>query len=171
MSQPKPDDLLCETPAIRRWLSRLGVPESDLDDVVAEVVASAWASIVRGSFKPDPELAPKAAFQKWIWGVTWRQGSTALNRAYRRRELVFAEVPDSRTTTEEPAILARDELTLLCGIPLRRRAVLLAHAAGCSMPEIAKALGIPVSTGWTHLRLARVDLLAILRRRAARDRR
>ena len=171
MSQPKPDNLLCETPAIRRWLARLGVPESDLDDVVAEVVASAWASIVRGTFKPDPGLAPKAALQKWIWGVTWRQGSTFLNRAYRRRELVYAEVPDSRTTTEEPAILARDELALLCGIPLKRRAVLLAHAMGCSIPEIAAALGIPVATGWSLLRLARADLLEILKRRAARDRR
>ena len=170
MSQPKPDDLLRETPAIRRWLARLGVPEADLDDVVAEVIARAWASIARGNFKPDPELPPRTALQKWMWAVTWRQSSTFLSRAYRRHELIFAEVPDSRATTEEPAILARDELALLCGIPLKRRAVLLAHAAGCGIPEIAEALGIPVATAWSLLRLARVDLLAILKRRAARER-
>jgi RNA polymerase sigma-70 factor (ECF subfamily) len=168
MSRPTAKELLRETPSIRHWLRHCGVRHADLDDVTSDVIGRAWESIARGGFRPYPDIKPRYALRAWLQGVTWRRASTFLNRAYLRHEVLVEQVPD-RTTTDEGEVIARSELTLLCGIPLKRRAVLLAHAAGCGMPEIAKALGIPVSTGWTLLRLARVDLLAILKRRAARD--
>jgi RNA polymerase sigma-70 factor (ECF subfamily) len=170
MSRPTPEELLNEAPTIRRWLARHGVPEVDLDDMTAEVIARAWASIAKGCFKPDPILAPRTALQMWIWAVTWRQSSTFLNRAYRRHELLLEDVPDNSAVTTEGEIIARSDLALLDGIEPERRAVLIAHAAGLQMHEIAAAMGTPVATGWSRLRLARVDLLAILKRRAARER-
>ena len=170
MSRPTAKELLRETSSIRHWLRHCGVRPADLDDVTSDVIGRAWESIDRGSFQASPNMKPRYALRVWLQGVTWRRASTFLNRAYLRNEVLVEQVPN-RTTTEEGEVIARSELTLLCGIAPVRRAVLVAHAAGCSMPEIAKALGIPVATGWSLLRLARADLLEILKRRAARDRR
>ena len=169
MSRPTAKELLRETSSIRHWLRHCGVRPADLDDVTSDVVGRAWQSIERGNFQPSPNMKPRRALRVWLQGVTWRRASTFLNRAYLRNEILVEQVPDDRATTEEGEVIARSELTLLCGIPLKRRAVLLAHAMGCSIPEIAEALGIPVATAWSLLRLAKVDLLEILKRRAARD--
>ena len=79
-------------------------------------------------------------------------------------------MPEASTASAEGQLLARDELSLLCGIAPERRAVLLAHAVGCGVPEIAKAMGVCENTVWSRLRQGRLDLLAILRRRTARER-
>ena len=169
-TKPAAAELLREIDAIHFWLRRCGVCSVDIDEVTAETIAAAWESIERGRFQPYPEMKPRTALRSWLQGVAWRRASTFLGRAYRRREVSVGQVPEESTTTTEGEILARSELTLLDGIAAERRAVLLAHAAGCGMQSIAEAMGIPVSTAWTRLRLGRLDLLAALRRRAARER-
>ena len=168
--RPSPEELLREAPTICRWLRRYGVPEGDLDDVTAETIAAAWLGVERGSYRPDPTMPRRAGLLCWIRGIAWRQGATALGRAYRRREVPSDQMPKDRATTIEDELVARDELSLLDALAPERREVLLAFAAGCGVPEIADAMGANVSTTWSRLRQGRLDLLAILRRRAARER-
>ena len=168
--RPSAVELLREAPTICRWLRRYGVPEVDLDDVIAETIAAAWLGVTRGSYRPDPAMPRRAGLLCWIRGIAWRQGATALGRAYRRREVPSDQMPKGRSTTIEDELQARDELTLLDALAPERRMVLLAFAAGCGIPEIAKAMGANESTTWGRLRQARLDLLAILRRKAARER-
>jgi RNA polymerase sigma-70 factor, ECF subfamily len=170
VTYPTPEELLSEAPTIRRWLRRHGVPPVDMDDLVAEVIAAAWRSIDRGRFKPDPTLAPRTALHIWIWAVTWRRSSATLRRAHRKHEVLVAQTPLGSAQSPEPCLLARDELALLSAIKPRRRAVLLAHAAGITIPEIAAAMGANISTTWSRLRQGRLDLLALLRREAAKVR-
>ena len=169
-TKPGAAELLLETKAIHFRLRNCGVSAADLDEVTAETIAAAWESIERGRYQPHPDAKPRSVLRAWLQGVAWRRASTFLGRAYRRREVLFEQVPDDITATTEDEILARDELSLLDGIAPERRSVLLAHAAGCSMQSIAESLGIPVATGWSRLRQGRIDILAALRRRAARER-
>ena len=169
MSRPTGAELVRETEAIRFWLRACGIPAVDLDDTTCDVIAAAWESIDRGLFDPYPEAKPRAALRTWLHGVTWRRASTYHKRAFRRHE-VLVEEPSGRATTPEGALLARDELELLTEIAPRRRAVLLAFAAGLGIPEIAAAMGANESTTWGRLRQGRLDLLAILRREAAKAR-
>ena len=169
--RPEPEELLREAATICRWLRHYGVPEVDLDDATAETIAAAWLGVDRGSYQPDPVMPPRAALLCWLRGIAWRQGATALGRAYRRREVPSDQMPKGRAMTIDDELQARDELSLLDGLKPERRMVLLAYAAGCGIPEIADAMGANVSTTWGRLRQGRLDLLAILQRRAARDRR
>jgi RNA polymerase sigma-70 factor (ECF subfamily) len=58
--------------------------------------------------------------------------------------------------------LARSALETL---ELGRRAVFILHALDeCPMPEVARALGLPLNTAYSRLRLARADLALAVRR-------
>lgn len=170
MSRPTGAELLRETAAIHFRLRSCGVSAADLDEVTADVIAAAWESITRGLYQPQPTTRPRSVLRAWLQGIAWRRANTLYDRAYRHREVSVEQVPDVITASAEGQILARDELTLLCGIAPERRVVLLAHAAGCGVGEIAKAMGVCENTVWSRLRQGRLDLLAALRRRAARER-
>jgi RNA polymerase sigma-70 factor (ECF subfamily) len=170
MSRPTAKELLNESKTIRYWLSKSGVRAVDLDEVTADVIAATWESIERGHFQIFPGVKPRTALLAYMQGVTWHRAHAFLKRAYRRHELLFEQVPDDSTATPDARIIARDELTILDGLKPERRDVLLAHAAGCNVGEIAEATGVCVNTVWSRLRLGRRDLLAALRRRAARER-
>ena len=171
-SKPKVDALLVVAPAIRRWLEYHRVPEIDRDDLVSEIVSTAWWSVQLGNFKPDPERDEQASLAAWIRGITWRHVSTYRGRAHRRHEQLFdpADMPDTADRGPLAMIIACDELKILREVKPSRRKVLVAFGQGHGIPEIAEALAIPVATAWSRLRLARLDLLAALRRRAARER-
>ena len=66
---------------------------------------------------------------------------------------------------------ARERLRCaLAQVELHRRAVLiLKDIDGQSIPEIAHALGIPLNTAYSRLRLARADLAGILTAKAAKE--
>ena len=169
-THPTPEELLREAPTICRWLRHYGVPEVDLDDATAETIAAAWLGVDRGSYQPDPVMPPRAALLCWLRGIAWRQGATALGRAFRRREVPIEHMPKGRAMTIEGELQARDELSLLDGLAPERRETILLYALGCGAPEIAAKMSTCESTVWSRLRQARLDLLAILRREAARGR-
>jgi RNA polymerase sigma-70 factor (ECF subfamily) len=66
---------------------------------------------------------------------------------------------------EEHSLLLR----ALDTIDLERRAVLVLHEwDGEPIPEVARALGIPLNTAYSRLRAAREDLAAAVKRLTAR---
>lgn len=63
---------------------------------------------------------------------------------------------------------ARDRALVLSALDLltddRRAVFVAAEIEGLAMPEITAALGIPLNTGYTRLRLARADFIAAVTR-------
>jgi DNA-directed RNA polymerase specialized sigma24 family protein len=98
--------------------------------------------------------------------------STYRGRAHRRHEQLIdpADMPDTAVRGPLAMIIACDELKILGEVTPARRKVLVAFGQGYGIPEIAEVLAIPVATAWGRLRQGRLDLLAILRRNAARGR-
>ena len=169
---PTAAELVKQRPVISRWLRYYGVVPNDVEDITAETIAAAWHAIDRGRYEPTAGKPRRVALLNYLLGIAWRQASTSLGKAHKHREIATepACMPRDAAVNTEPCLLARDELALLNEIKPRRRAVLLAHAAGCSMQAIAESLSIPVATGWSRLRKGRADLLAILRRETAKAR-
>lgn len=171
--RPTAAELVRETKVLRRWLLHYGIDQCDVDDMAAEIVIAAWRAGQEDRYRPDPMAPDRVALLGWLRGIMWRAASTFLSRAYHQHEISVetVDLPKSRRVDIEEQIIARDEMALLSEIPFERRMIMIAHAAGCSMAEIAEAAGIHKNTAWSRLRLGREDLLAILRRRAARERR
>jgi RNA polymerase sigma-70 factor (ECF subfamily) len=143
-------------------LRRLGVRESDLEDVTHDVFFS-----VSGKLR---EFDARRPLRPWLFGFAFRRAAD-YRRLARNRFEVFdanAEPRDPAPDPLEHAIaheglgIARDALGAL---ELERRAVFILHDLdGVSMPEIALELGIPVNTAYSRLRLARGELAAAVKR-------
>lgn len=170
--RPTAPELIRESATIKRWLRNYGVEPNDVDDMTAEVVIAAWRAGQEDRYRPDPMKPDRVALIGFLYGVAWRVAASFLDLARHRYESPRggADMADGGSANIEGAIIARDEMTVLAEVQFDRRMVIIAHAAGCPMGEIAKAAGIPQSTAWSRLRQGRLDLLAILRRRAARER-
>jgi DNA-directed RNA polymerase specialized sigma24 family protein len=170
--RPTAAELLCEVKVIKRWLRRYGVDPVDVEDMTAEVVIAAWRAGQENRYRPDPMKPDRVALIGFLYGVAWRVAASFLDLARHRYESPrgAADMADGGSANIEDAIIARDEMALLAGVRFDRRMIMIAHAAGCPMGDIAEAAGINPSTAWSRLRQGRLDLLAILKRRAARDR-
>jgi RNA polymerase sigma-70 factor, ECF subfamily len=148
-------------------LRRLGVRDADLEDVTHEVFLAVFRKL--DQYDPARPLRP------WLFGFAFRLASDHRDLARHRLELI-AEAPearDERPNALEVAIqgqeleIAREALGTL---ELGRRAVFILHELDeCPMPEVAAAVGIPLNTAYSRLRLARADLAAAVRRIRARS--
>lgn len=143
-------------------LRRLGVRDAELEDVTHDVFLAVFRKLDR--FEPGRPLKP------WLFGFAFRMASDYRDLARNRLEVTgeSAEPKD-----EKPDALAhvmqRQGVELALGvlgtITLERRAVFILHELDeCPMPEVAEALGIPLNTAYSRLRLARADLAAAARR-------
>jgi len=148
-------------------LRRLGVAPRDLEDLTHQVFLQIHSRL--SSFDGSRPLRP------WLFAFALRAASNHRKLARHRVELsiVAPDVADSRALADEQ-LIARQERELaelaLTRVALDRRAVLLLHEIeGHTIPEIARALDIPLNTAYSRLRLARQDYeLAIRRLRARR---
>lgn len=143
-----------------RALRRLGVREAHLDDAAQET----WVVVHRrlGTFEG------RSSLRTWLAGVAMRVASD--HRRWRRRKDPHDPIPDEPTfATTEPspeAALQRAQSAqildrLLDAIPEERRAVFfLTELEQMSAPEVSEALGIPVNTVYSRLRVARVEFEA-----------
>ncbi len=143
-------------------LRRLGVQERDLEDLCHDVFVVVFRNF--GAYDTRRPIRP------WLFGISFRVASD-----YRRSARYRREIPG---TTREPTCPAprADEVMLrrerqrlvalaLDGLDLDRRAVFVMHEIdGHVMPDIAAALGIPVNTAYSRLRLARADFAAAVQR-------
>lgn len=129
---------------------RLRVPAHAVDDAVQEVFLVAH----RRMGELDDVVSPRA----WLYGVTrrvvFRQRRTSARLA--RKRFAFASTQESRSEPHHRHEAARDASRLLKGLEQDQREVfVMSELLGMHAPEIAVAVGVPVNTVYSRLRLAR----------------
>ena len=157
------------------WSStrRLGVPVDAVDDVVQEifVVVNARLSTVE----------QPASLRSWIYGVARRTVST-YHRGRRVRSARESHDPlDDLANAMQPSPLdlavLSDEVRLLWRLlgelgAVKREVFVLAELEEMTVPEIAGAIGVPLNTAYSRLRVAREEFSeALARHEAAQEER
>jgi RNA polymerase sigma-70 factor, ECF subfamily len=142
-------------------LRRLGVREADLEDLAHEVFLKVHANL--GKFDPARPIRP------WLFGFAYRVAADHRRLARNRLEVtgVHAEAIDSGPAADERLEAAEQKALIeraLSEMALDRRAVLVLHDVDeVTVPEIAGALGIPLNTAYSRLRLAREELASAVK--------
>ncbi|HUB09091.1 MAG TPA: sigma-70 family RNA polymerase sigma factor [Myxococcales bacterium] len=151
-----------ELPYVLRSLRRLGVPAADAEDLTHEVFVVAFQSL--------DQIDASRPLRPWLFGIALKLAANFRRKAQRSREVgdEALEAPDDRADPEGAAAARQDrELVLraLGDVELDRRAVFVMYELnGHSMADIAEALGIPVNTAYSRLRLARAEFAESVRR-------
>jgi RNA polymerase sigma-70 factor, ECF subfamily len=150
-------------------LRRLGVRQADLEDVTHDLFVAVYKKL--------PTFDRSKPIRPWLFGFAYRFASDYRQLARHRREVLML-APETRDPAPsafdradfgETLDVARRALDML---DLDRRAVFVLHELDeCPMPEVAQALGIPLNTAYSRLRLAREDLASAIRRLRARGKR
>ena len=143
-------------------LRRLGVPVRDLEDLTHDVFLRVY--------RQWHQFDPARPVRPWLFAFAFRVASDYRRRAAHRREVLepAAESLDPEPTAADQ--LERAEMlsagwAVLETLDMGRRAVFILYELdGCSMPEVAMALGIPVNTAYSRLRLAREQFRSSLAR-------
>lgn len=148
-------------------LARLGVRPADVEDRCHEVFLT-----VHRKLADYDEARP---VRPWLFGIAYRVASHYRRAAMRRREILGVDpaLEDPARAPDEEAA-AREERSILLealeALDIERRAVIVMHDwDGEPIPEVARALGIPLNTAYSRLRMAREDL-AVAVKRASRSR-
>jgi RNA polymerase sigma-70 factor (ECF subfamily) len=150
-------------------LRRLGVHERDLEDVAHDVFLAIHKKL--GDYDPARPLRP------WIFAFAFRFAADYRKLARHRREKLAdrddaIEATDVGPSVDDRIDAARDRqlvLEALEALDLDKRAVFVMHEIdGNAMPAIATALGIPVNTAYSRLRLAREQFAASVKRLRSR---
>jgi RNA polymerase sigma-70 factor, ECF subfamily len=143
-------------------LRRLGVREADLKDQTQEVFLTVHQLLA--DYDPARPLRP------WLFGIAYRYA--ARYRALARHKYEVPEADDEPAgggplADEQVATRQRLDRVLkaIHTIELPLRAVfVMAEIDGHSIPDVAQALGIPLNTAYSRLRLARRDFDASVKR-------
>ena len=147
-------------------LRRLGVRPGDVEDVAHEVFLAVHRLL--------PLYDASRPLKPWLFGIAFREASDYRRRAHVSRELL---VEPAEEVSDEPLADAHLEASerralldeALAALDLDKRAVMLLHDLDEQpMPTVAEALGIPLNTAYSRLRLARAELRATLARLMAR---
>jgi RNA polymerase sigma-70 factor (ECF subfamily) len=145
------------------WLSlrRLGVHDRDLEDVAQEVFVQVYRRF--DDYDPSRPVRP------WLFAFALRCASD-WRRLARHREVgpEFGE-PASPAPSADVTIARAEDVALvhraLEEVDVERRAVLILYELDeVPMKEIAVALGIPLFTAYSRLRVAREELTVAIRR-------
>jgi RNA polymerase sigma-70 factor (ECF subfamily) len=160
---PSFDDLYrAQFAYVWRTLRRLGVPERDVEDVTHDVF------VVVNRRLPDYDAT--RPIKPWLFGIAFRLASEDKRRVRNRVEISadVADAPDGAPTAVE--LLEADEqrqLVLDCLAKLelgQRAALILVDIDGESPTEVAVALGVPLPTIYSRLRLGRAKFADAVRR-------
>ncbi len=138
--------------AVRRFLTRLGVEQSALDDTCQDVFVSAFRSL--SGFRGD------CSFQSWLYRLCVTQARLA-----RRRRRIYTLLTELLGRTPRPEAtrgeLAADRASRLVNEGLAqmtdsdRLAFVLYELEGLSGREAAQIAGCPEATLWRRLHYAR----------------
>jgi RNA polymerase sigma-70 factor (ECF subfamily) len=143
-------------------LRRFGVHEADLEDLVHDVFLK--IHLRRTDYDSARPLRP------WLFGFAYRVAADYCRLARHRVEVPYAHIDvadperpvDERIEAHEDRALVNDALE---SVDVDRRAVFILHDLDdVPVPEIARALGIPLNTAYSRLRLARADFAAAAKR-------
>lgn len=132
---------------------RLGVRESDVEDVAHDVFSTAWRRL--------DTYAPERPMRPWLFGIAFRVIS-GRKVAKSGHEELEPELDDPSGRAHRPDELWEAELTrrnvlqALHALPEDQRAVFVGHDIEATpITELAEALEIPLNTAYSRLRLAR----------------
>jgi RNA polymerase sigma-70 factor (ECF subfamily) len=148
-----------------RSLQHLGVQESDLEDVMQEVLVVVHRR--RESYDGACRLT------SWLFGICLRIVSQYRRRAHRRREQSAAEPPElpSCVTPETQLVQRQTALRLESILELlsleQRATFVLFEIEGQSCQAIAELFAVPLGTVYSRLHTAR----SIIQERLERERR
>ncbi|MDB4975139.1 MAG: polymerase sigma factor RpoE [Myxococcaceae bacterium] len=144
-----------------RSLRRLGVMESDLDDLLQEVFLVVYQRL------SDYQERDRA--RSWLYSISVRVAQGQRRRMFRRRENLTSQPPEGQAPAGQlQAVEEREALQLgqrLLGLlPAEQREVfVLYEVEDMPMSQIAEAVGCPLQTAYSRLYKAReriVDELA-----------
>lgn len=142
-------------PFVWRCLRGLGVAESALDDAAQDVFV-----VVHRRYA---EFRGGSSVRTWLYGIVRNVASNHRRALARKGHALPLEVepaslaPGPAEAAEQAEAVGFVE-RFLGSIDVKKREVfLLAMLEEMTMPEVAEALGIPVNTAYSRLRLARVD--------------
>ncbi len=151
-----------EASYVAHSLRRLGADERDVEDLTHDVFVAVHRHL--------HEYDPARPLKPWLFGIAVRVALGYKRRARRHREVLgrpieaVDEAPgaDERLDEEKARRLV---VRALAEVAAERRPVFILHEIdGCAMPEVARALGIPLNTGYSRLRLARAEFAAAVER-------
>ncbi len=160
-------------PFVWRSACRLGVDPSHVDDVVQETFVVVHRRL--------PEFEGRSTLKTWVFAIVANVVRTHRRTCRNKRltptdraALIDSERvpdpaagPDERATRTEAARLVAQ---LLDALDDDKRAVfVLAELEEMSAPDIAAALGVPLNTVYSRLRVAREEFGAAAARYRARD--
>ena len=145
-----------------RTLGRLGIREADREDLANEVFFQVHRRL--------PTLDFERPLRPWLFAFAFRiaSGHRRLARNSREESAALLEVADAAPRADE-VLEQRESRELVArgleSLELEQRAVFVLHDIdGCAMPEAATALGVPLNTAYSRLRLARARFAATVRR-------
>lgn len=148
-----------ELPFVFGTLRRLGVQPSLLEDYAHDVFAIVFRRY--DTYDPTRPLRP------WLFGIAYRVVVDARRKLETRRSTTAerdGDLPAHEPSPEERSMhreATERAHAILLAMEVERRAVFILHELEeSSMPEIAEALGIPLNTAYSRLRLARRDFNA-----------
>ncbi|HEY8075290.1 MAG TPA: RNA polymerase sigma factor [Labilithrix sp.] len=140
-------------PFVWRALRRLGVAESDVEDVCQEVFVVVHRRI--GDFEG------RSSLRTWIYGICARTASDYRRSGRVRREVVTDAPPDAPQDGSQADVVAlkqaRKKLDrILDTLDDDKRAVfVLYEIEELTMAEVAEAVGCPLQTAYSRLHAAR----------------
>jgi len=155
-------------PYVWRALRRLGVAESDVDDVCQDVFIVVHRKLA---------TYRTGALRTWLYGICLRVASEHRRRPYRRREEVVDAVPDEgveavqEDEVERRRALARLDRALDQLDDDKRAVFVLFELEQVPMAEVAEAAGCPLQTAYSRLHAARKIVEAALAPKPASPRR
>jgi RNA polymerase sigma-70 factor (ECF subfamily) len=142
-------------------LRRLGVRESDLEDVAQDVFVK-----VHRQFDDYDRSRP---IRPWLFAFAARSASDWRRMARHRLEVLgHREEPAAKTPSADVALATAEDADLVLRaleyVDADRRDVFILYELDeCPMKEIVRSIGIPLFTGYSRLRLARKEFAAAVR--------
>jgi RNA polymerase sigma-70 factor, ECF subfamily len=151
-----------EFPFVWRCLRGLGLRKPALDDAAQDVFLVVHRRLP--SFRADSSL------RTWLYGIVRNVAGNHRRRHQRKGqneplpEQAASTIPGPAERAQEAEAAAFMQRFLDGLEPDRREVFLLVVLEELSVPEAAAALGIPLNTAYTRLRLARAELVRVLNR-------
>lgn len=143
-------------------LRRLGIREADVEDVAHEVFLQVYRNL--NDYDPARPIRP------WLFGFVFRKASDYRRLARSRFEIIgISSAPQDMAPSALDQVLQQEALAMgelvMNKIELKQRAVFILHELdGYPMPEVARALQIPLNTAYSRLRLARATFEKLVQR-------
>ncbi len=143
-------------------LRRLGTSPSDLEDLTHETFLVALQRLA--------QFDGARAVRPWLFGIAFRVW-VGRRRKGNREELGDAPDAESPAASPEAQLQRAQERHMvdeaLAVLEPDRRAVFIMHDVdGHSAPDIARELDVPLNTVYSRLRLAREQLVKVVREKA-----